>query len=171
MRITTSLDLVDYGDQGINAGIRFGLGKWPGMRIDRLMSENIFPVCSPALLTGGNPLKTPEDLIHHTLLHVTSTPDNWSMWLTAAGVKHPYPNRGPQFDMLMMATRAAMDGMGVAVVGAAMAEADLEGDRLVRPFDLAIAAEAAYYFVTPEVNAELPKVTLFRDWLQTQVSK
>jgi LysR family transcriptional regulator, glycine cleavage system transcriptional activator len=170
VRITTSLNMVDYASLGIDAGIRFGKGSWPGMRADRLMSENIFPVCSPALLEGDNALKTPADLVNHTLLHIASIPDAWSLWLTAAGVDHPDPTAGPQFEMMMMSTRAAMDGMGVAIVSEAMTEDDMTSDRLVQPFDFKLPTEAAYYFVAPEASADLPKVNVFREWLMNQVS-
>jgi LysR family transcriptional regulator, glycine cleavage system transcriptional activator len=170
VRITTSLSLVDYADQGVDAGIRFGRGHWPGMRSDRLMSENIFPVCSPELLKGEHALKSPEDLVHHTLLHISSMPDAWAQWLTAVGVDYPDPTAGPQFEMMMMSTRAAMDGMGVAIVSEAMTEDDMNSDRLIRPFDFKLPTEAAYYFVAPELTADLPKVALFRNWLKDQVA-
>ena len=170
VRITTSLSIVDYAEMGIDAGIRFGKGDWPGMRSDRMMSESYFPVCSPELLKGDNALKSPQDLVNHTLLHLDAMPDAWSLWLTAAGVDHPDPTAGPKFEILMMSTRAAMDGMGVAIVSEAMSEDDLASERLVRPFDFSLPTEAAYYFVAPEATADLPKVRLFREWLMDLVS-
>ena len=50
------------------------------------MAEDVFPVCSPALLAGDRPLEQPEDLVDHTLLHVNLYPDEWLSWLTAAGL-------------------------------------------------------------------------------------
>ena len=170
VRITTSLSIVDYAEMGIDAGIRFGKGDWPGMWSDRMMSESYFPVCSPELLKGDNALKSPQDLVNHTLLHLDAMPDAWSLWLTAAGVDHPDPTAGPKFEILMMSTRAAMDGMGVAIVSEAMSEDDLASERLVRPFDFSLPTEAAYYFVAPEATADLPKVRLFREWLMDLVS-
>ena len=32
-------------------------------------ATRFFPVCSPALLEGMHPLRGPEDLKHHTLIH------------------------------------------------------------------------------------------------------
>ena len=51
--------------------VRYGRGNWPGLRAQWLMAEDIFPVCSPALLHAEKPLRRPEDLAHHTLLHTT----------------------------------------------------------------------------------------------------
>src|SRR5215475_2878240 len=69
VRITTSTSLVDFQRDNVDAAIRYGRGKWPGVRADWLMADELFPVCSPSLLRGEKPLRCPEDLAHHTLLH------------------------------------------------------------------------------------------------------
>ncbi len=48
---------------------RYGRGHWSGLRADWLTADELFPVCSPELLKGDKPLRSPEDLAHHTLLH------------------------------------------------------------------------------------------------------
>ncbi|WP_404864717.1 LysR substrate-binding domain-containing protein, partial [Escherichia coli] len=51
------------------------------------MADELFPVCSPALLQGDKPLRCPEDLAHHTLLQASGGyDDDWRLWLTAAGL-------------------------------------------------------------------------------------
>src|SRR5712672_2502560 len=82
VRITTSTALVDFRAGDVDAAIRYGRGHWPGLRADQL-----FPVCSPALLTGNRPLRCPEDLRDHVLLHTSNIyTDDWRLWLTAAGL-------------------------------------------------------------------------------------
>src|SRR5437667_10082860 len=70
VRITTSTGLVDFRSGDVDAAIRYGRGHWPGLRAAWLMADEMFPVCSPALLTGKKPLRRPEDLadqvVHHT---------------------------------------------------------------------------------------------------------
>ncbi len=56
----------------VDAAIRYGRGQWPGVRADWLMADQLFPVCSPALLTGPRPLRCPEDLANHVLLHTSA---------------------------------------------------------------------------------------------------
>jgi LysR family glycine cleavage system transcriptional activator len=70
VRIATATRNVDFRREEIDLAIRYGRGRWPGLRADWLMNEDVFPVCSPALLAGDTPLVRPEDLAHHTLLHV-----------------------------------------------------------------------------------------------------
>src|SRR6478672_8586777 len=87
VRITTSATLVDFRDGDVDAAIRYGRGNWPGVRADWLMADEVFPVCSPALANGTKPLKCPEDLRDHVLLHTSNAnSDDWRLWLTAAGL-------------------------------------------------------------------------------------
>jgi LysR family glycine cleavage system transcriptional activator len=56
----------------VDVAIFYGRGNWPGLRVEKLYAEYLLPVCSPLLLTGDKPLKTPDDLAKHTLLHDAS---------------------------------------------------------------------------------------------------
>jgi LysR family glycine cleavage system transcriptional activator len=167
VRISTSTRLVDLQREEIDLAIRYGRGGWPDVRADWLMAEDIFPVCSPALLTGAKPLRTPADLANHTLLHVTITRDEWQLWLTAAGAPPQVSNaRGLIFDERLMALQAATDGLGVALGRRRIVEADLAAGRLVAPFGtVVVSPDAGYYLVTPQGAVEPRKVALFRTWL------
>jgi LysR family glycine cleavage system transcriptional activator len=57
VRITTSTSLVDFQRDNVDAAIRYGRGQWPGVRADWLMADEVFPVCSPALLAENKPLR------------------------------------------------------------------------------------------------------------------
>ena len=116
VRITTSAHLVDFRREQVDMAVRYGRGNWPGLRAHWLMAEDIFPVCSPALLHAEKPLRRPEDLAHHTLLHATVSREDWQLWLTAAGLPTSLATRrGLSFDQSFMAIQAAMDGLGVAL--------------------------------------------------------
>ncbi len=169
VRITASADLVDFSRDDVDMAIRYGHGDWPGLRVDRLICEDVFPVCSPSLMRGATPLRRPVDLAHHTLLHVTSYQEDWQVWLTAAGVDGVDYRRGLSFDLAFPALQAAIDGVGVALGRSTMVEADIAAGRLVVPFDVALPLQAAYYVVSPEETAERPKIKAFRDWLLSTI--
>ncbi|TGQ96303.1 transcriptional regulator, partial [Mesorhizobium sp. M1C.F.Ca.ET.204.01.1.1] len=119
-------------------GIRFGTGKYPGLAAHRLFENIIIPVCSPALLVSGPPLKEPRDLFNHTLAHIEwsrqgVTWPNWSMWMHAAGVDDFDDSRTLVFGSSTDATQAALDGNAVALADFAMVANDLSQGRLVRP--------------------------------------
>lgn len=166
VRISTSSHLVDFQREEVDMAVRYGLGSWPGLRANWLMAEDIFPVCSPSLLTGDNPLRTPADLDHHTLLHATASREDWQLWLTAAGLPVSIAaRRGLTFDQSFMTSQAAVEGLGVAMGRARLVEADIGAGRLVVPFDVVLPTDAGYYIVAPEATADTLKIALFRDWL------
>lgn len=172
VRISTTMRLVDFRQEEIDVAIRFGHGGWPGLRADWLMAEDIFPVCSPALLAGPRPLRRPEDLAQHTLLHVDTRRDEWQLWLTAAGAPAALAARPSlSFDQRLMAVQAAMDGLGVALGYQRLVEGDLAAGRLVAPFAMVAMSErpAGYYIVAPKETADMPKIARFRDWLMRSV--
>ena len=165
LRLTTTVDGLTFGQAGTDLEIRYGSGQWPGFRADRLFWEALFPVCSPALLGGDIPLACPEDLANHTLIHMIGEPENWQMWLNAAGVSGLAVGSAVQFDLHMMATRAAIEGIGVALGLSPMVDDALAEGRLVAPFEVTIPARDAHFVVTSEEAIKRREVQLFKAWL------
>jgi LysR family glycine cleavage system transcriptional activator len=166
VRLTTSAHLVDFDREEVDMAVRFGRGRWPGLRADWLMADDLFPVCSPTLLAGPNPLRRPKDLAHHTLLHTNVSREDWQLWLTAAGLPASLAaRRGLMFDQGFMAVQAAMEGLGVAMGRTHLVESDIAAGRLVAPFDIVLPQDAGYYVVAPQGTASVAKIALFRDWL------
>jgi LysR family glycine cleavage system transcriptional activator len=117
------------------------------------------------LLRSDKPLRRPEDLKDHVLLHTTSG-DDWRLWLTAAGLP-PDLSRQPgiTFDMTLMTVQAAIDGMGVAMGRTSYVQDDIAKGRLVVPFKIALPADAGFYLVSPDGRREAPKLAAFRQWI------
>ena len=160
---------VDLARDDADVALRYGPGGYKGVQVDRLFGQVNTPVCSPALLSGENPLSQPDDLRHHTLLHVDwkDAEASWRMWLLAAGLHDIDPTRGPHFTMENMAVQAALDGQGVALIGDILVADDLAAGRLVRPFDPSLSTPLtfSFYLLSAKDSAEQPKVAAFRDWL------
>ena len=166
VRITTSTGLVDFKAGDVDAAIRYGRGNWPGVRAEWLMADEVFPVCSPALLNGKRPLKCPEDLRDHVLLHTSTNNDDWRQWLTAAGLPSDISKQqGITFDLMLMTVQAAIDGIGVAMGRTSYVQDDIAKGRLVVPFKIALPSDAGFYLVSPEGAADAPKLRAFRQWL------
>ncbi len=164
VRISADDRLVDFARHDVDLAIRMGNGKWPGVEVIKLMDEDLFPVCSPRLLEGPRPLRRPEDLARHTLLHDDMRQD-WRAWLMAAGVEGVNPDRGPGYTDSSMIIQAAVEGQGVALGRSALASADLAQGRLVKPFEVALPASFAYYVALPPGALESAKVEAFVDWM------
>lgn len=164
VRISPSIELSDFQRDDVDLAVRYGKGRYEGLDSARMMTEDIFPVCSPALLSGSNALRRPADLQHHTLLHDDAHVD-WAMWLLVAGVTDVNPRQGPYFTDSAMVIQAAVAGQGVALARGALAADDIAAGRLVRPFDIVIPTDYAYYVVCPKATAHHPKIAAFREWL------
>ena len=173
VRITSSTRLVDFRRDDVDAGIRYGRGHWPGLRADWLTADELFPVCSPALLKGDRPLQSPQDLAHHTLLHSSGGyDDDWRLWLTAAGQPSDISKQpGLSFDLILMTVQAAIDGLGVAMGRTSYVEGDIAKGRLVVPFTIALPADAGFYLVSPQARAESAKLSAFRQWLLSSIQR
>jgi LysR family transcriptional regulator, glycine cleavage system transcriptional activator len=170
LRLQANDQIVDFARDNVDLAIRYGRGHYPGLAAERLMGDDYAPVSSPALLKGKHPLRKPEDLRHHVLLHEEGNEVDWRMWLMAAGVEGIDASRGPVFSHSAMAIQAAIRGEGVALGRTALIEEELATGQVVRLFDLRLKAEMAYYIVCPPRSLERPKVRAFRDWILAEAS-
>ena len=173
VRLDASLDVQDFDRDGIDISIRLGMGDYPGLYVERVFAEEVSPVCSPALLEGAKPLRTPEDLKNHRLLHVdwsksTALPPDWHMWSKAAGVEGLDVNRGLRFTIESMAIEAAINGDGVALISHSAIAKDFKAGRLVKPFDFVLKSDLAYWLVCPPAHLRRAKVRVFCEWLLAQ---
>ena len=165
VRVSTGTSLVDFSREDVDIGIRYGRGQWSNLLAERLVSEDVMPVCAPSLVKGPNGLGKPADLKRFTLLHIGAFPDDWQVWLTAAGVKGVDASRGVSFDFALAAYQAAMDGLGVALGRNPLVEPDLKAGRLVVPFEFKRSSDFAYYLVYPPEAIRRRKIKAFRDWI------
>jgi LysR family transcriptional regulator, glycine cleavage system transcriptional activator len=169
LRIVTSRVLADFEADGIDVAIRHGLGRWKGLRADRIAAVRLIPVCSKALLRGRPRPTRAKDLAALPLLHDAQRRD-WALWFHAHGV-HPIPKEaliGPSLDDQMLLIQAAASGQGVALATEVLARPELARRSLVRAIDLDWPQEFAYWLVYPDANADQPKIAAIRQWLSTQ---
>ena len=164
VRISATPTLADLEHDDVDVALRCGLGRYPGLHVEHLLSEELSPVCSPALLKGRLPLKKLEDLAHHTLLH-DEPRQEWPLWLKAAGVKGVDATRGPSFSLWELALQAAVAGQGVALGRSTLIAQYLKTRQLVRPFKISSPAQFGYYFVCLPERFKEPKISAFRSWL------
>jgi LysR family transcriptional regulator, glycine cleavage system transcriptional activator len=153
-----------------DALIRWGAGDFPGMTTTLLFKEDVFPVCSPALVGGDHPLRSVRDLARHTLLHLelssayASWP-SWADWLKAAGAPDVEARHGIWFNNMAMAIRAAVQGQGVALASFAIAADELAADRLTVPFSTSVRTPFGYYFLCRPEEASTPRIKALREFL------
>ncbi len=162
--------------QESDVAILYGHGGYDGYRADKLFAPTIAPICSPRLINGDQPLSTPQDLVHHTLVHddtgiLYDGVGFWEEWLKAAGVSGIDVDRGPHFSHAVLAIEAAADSLGVVVTIPLLAANELAVGRLVMPFKLQVPAKSAYYAVSNDAAGARPAVAAFREWLLEEAAQ
>jgi LysR family transcriptional regulator, glycine cleavage system transcriptional activator len=171
-----SRELVDLENSRVDVGIRYGSGNYPGTCCDRLFDEEIFPVYNPRLLHGRRPLNEPNDLRDYPLIHVDWTPDigrwpGWNEWLKAAGVTGINVNKGLRFSDGALSLQAAVNGQGVALASKPLALDHLAAGRVVRPFELSLTSDFAWYVACAKSRADEPDLLAFRRWLLAEAGQ
>lgn len=171
VRLETNLKPVDFVAQRIDIGVRYGTGSWTGLTADKLMSEDVFPVCSPELLQKNPCLLEPCSLAHVTLIHDLSMDGHadfptWEKWFKRVCETEVVTSRGLKINNSAAVLQAAIEGRGVALARSVMAHDDLAAGRLVRLFpEIQFTSELAYYVVYRPESAGLPRLQAFRHWL------
>jgi LysR family glycine cleavage system transcriptional activator len=175
VEISTVGDLgqpVDLTSLGVDFAIRVGISasQWTGVRCEKLVHEQMFPVCAPELLRSGHPLRTPRDIAAHTLLQVSRRAEGWPEWLAAAQAKglpccDLDPDHGPKFDTIQMAITAAIEGMGIAMGRLPLVEDHLESGALVEPFALRVTSRNAYWLLSAGAVPLTEGAATFRAWV------
>lgn len=163
---------LDLAHTGAHVAITGGnvAGEWPGLNAERLSYETFFPVCSPAIQSGPNPLNRPSDLARHTLLVVSAAPEGWAEWLAAArdvdgDVGNVTLDNALRFDNFHSSSLAAIQGIGVDLGRAPLVNQALACGDLVAPFNIRVRSTASYWLIYPDNAGDMPAFRLFRDWL------
>ncbi len=154
----------------IDVAIHYGEPSWPDGLVDRLMDEQIVPVCSPAYVTATG-MKAPSDLRNTTLLQQTTRPDAWTDVLAALKLDDINALRGPRFELYSMIIEAALANLGIGAVPRFLVEDHLASGRLVRPFDCSVRSRYTYYLVYPEAKRQLPEIQAFRRWILSEARR
>ncbi len=169
---TIRMTVVDRPDDmrhaGINIGLRYGDGTWPGLSAIRLFDVDSIPVCSADYLATAPELAGPQDLCRHTLLNLdgpTHVPEGWAWWLDAFGARLPEPSQVIGFDNYATIIQAAMNGQGVALGFSGLVDDLMERGQLIAPLAERRGRGLGVYLVIPEETPMSTSTRQFHDWL------
>jgi len=163
VRITTRPAWSTLGSGDVDAAIRYGRGLWPGLRADWLWRTSCFR-CAARRCCGQEPLRQPEDLADHVLLHSSAGNDE------TGGCGSPRRPAGQPFEATgrdlrpgFMTIQAAIDGIGVAMGRTSYVEADIARAALSSRSDR--AAGGRWLLTRCQRQGDTPKLSAFRQWL------
>jgi LysR family transcriptional regulator, glycine cleavage system transcriptional activator len=165
LRLHTGFDVVDLARDGVDCAIRHGPGGYRGLFAEILLTEELTPMCSPAIAAT---LKRPADLAGQVLLRDFGT--EWGEWLERAGLSEDDVHMGAEFLDSSVAMQAAIDGRGVILGHTALARDDLEAGRLVAPFETRVPYDCAHWFVCPAGRETEPEIRALHAWLKQEAA-
>jgi LysR family transcriptional regulator, glycine cleavage system transcriptional activator len=165
VRISSTERLVDLAGEGIDLGIRYGFGRYPGLVTEKLADDAWVVVCAPALAARAK-FRSVRELARQVLLE-DDAPDAWARWFAENGVRKAERARRTELTDSSMLIEAALRGQGVGLARWSLAVDELAAGRLLLPFPKARALPTglAYYVVAPRESLRRPVVVQFRDWL------
>ncbi|HEV8550746.1 MAG TPA: transcriptional regulator GcvA [Polyangiaceae bacterium] len=168
LRLSSSERLVDLAAEGVDIGIRYGFGRYPGLVTEKLADDAWVVVAAPSLLAKRS-LKTPRDLAAHVLLQDDS-PEAWSRWFAANGVRETPSARRNELTDSSMLIEAAVQGQGIGLARWSLALDELARGRLVLPFPKirALPTGLGYYLAAPRESLRRAAVAAFREWIRAE---
>ncbi|MHC2438445.1 transcriptional regulator GcvA [Bradyrhizobium sp. USDA 4451] len=164
LQIVTSNTLVDFSRSGIDVAVRHGLGRYPGLRSDRVVTVAMVVVAAPSLVARLGRPASPADLAGWPQVHDADR-KGWSLWFQANGIEEVRAPRGPSFDDSSLLLKAVLTGQGAGLLPAAMVASEIGSGELIQLLDTAHLEEFAYYLVCPDSRQGLPKIAVFREWI------
>ncbi len=169
IEIAASKELVELPGHRIDCAVHYGRAHygrdpWPGVHAEQLFRSTLFPVCHPTLARGDPPVRSADDLRHHTLLHDRST-DEWCHFITLSGAQAVDCFSGLLFSETTFSFDAATRGQGVAIGDDFLCAMHLIEERLFCPFGPGFPSPNAYFFLSPKDTLSAPRVKAFRMWL------
>jgi LysR family transcriptional regulator, glycine cleavage system transcriptional activator len=167
IKVETSNESVESLKDIHDVIIRGGPDTFYGYSMRPFLSEERVPVCSPALLQRL-PLRMPEDMRQHTLLHTSSLPRLWPDWLARARIPALRPAAALSFDHFYLTLQAAIDGIGIAMGPTALVSDDLAAGRLVAPFAGPRLPSRSYCTYVPDEKSADDLAAFFRSWLERE---
>jgi LysR family glycine cleavage system transcriptional activator len=167
LKIVNSGVDVDFARDPVDVAIQFGEGRWSGVRADRLLADELEPVCSPVWLEGAaGSGALPQALLTRRLLVSEPRNTDWPEWLAFTGqARAAAKAERMSFSSYVLAWQAAVDGLGLAIGYTRLLSAELGSGRLVRPFSMPLRRRKAYWLVRPGRGREPKKTAMFREWL------
>lgn len=168
LRLHAADEPVDLQAGTIDAAMRYGRGRFPGLAAEELFRDTFAPVASPRL-----ELKRADDLRRHTLIHFEwhrtdrETPV-WPRWLERAGLRGFSPKAELTFNDESHAIQAAIAGHGVALLSLQLIADELASGALVQPFGPVLPGYRCY-LVYPEAAAKSEKIAAVRRWIRGEL--
>lgn len=171
LRLTTMVDLPDFGRDDIDMSVQWGYGRWGDYETTLLVPDPKIICCTPSI---GEKIKSAQDLTQFTLLDAVKSKRLWPDILRHLQVEKTDGDRSIGFDDAATMRRATLQGIGVGLVSVIDAEEDLRSGSLVAPLGrdaltgMKPEEVPGFYLVVPKGHLRVKAVAALHRWLTQQ---
>ncbi len=170
LEISASNGLIDFAHSDTDMAVYFGDGHWDNVECHFLKRSALIPVCAPSLLKR-HPIHTPEDITHHTLLHVNKRQDEWRDWFNAAETEMTERRKGLYLSSGLLTSQAAARGLGVALTDVSLVSEEIKNGQLVAPLDIPLELPKSFYLVYRKNRPLTSAMRQFKDWIMEEMAE
>ncbi|MBY5528908.1 LysR substrate-binding domain-containing protein [Rhizobium leguminosarum] len=167
LRLDATTNLVNPALSDVDIGIRVGTGKWPDVKAELLLEQEVFPVCSPEMAAK---LKEPADILELPAIIDGHAMFTWEVWMREVGLSGATLSTRHVFNDASLCLDAAIAGQGVMLAWQTLAAFALAEGRLAAPFGIRAPTGFGHYFVTAEGTREPKKVKDFKAWIREEMA-
>jgi len=133
--------------------------------VEELFPISYVPACNKKLYkklkaTGLEALRNTPLILHR------ARPWSWHQWAEQTDVDNFDPKQIIQFDSMFGVTRAAQQGMGIALVPLPISKTWFSEQLLVKLFDEELNTNDRYYLISHENIENKPELSLFAHWVK-----
>lgn len=150
--------------------IRHGVGPWPGRVCTPLFGQRILLVAAPAFLERMGGLTSAADMQKMSYLQHFQMPTYWAEFTEAHGLRGALPAHTMRYGYQSVVIRAAMSGLGVALVPACFVREELASGALLNPLGLGFESALRFWLTVPEDQDLRPEVATFADWIRAEAA-
>jgi LysR family glycine cleavage system transcriptional activator len=162
----------DYRRADVELRIRYGFGAWQDEAAQLLLTETIYPVCSPRF-AAAHAGTLASDIPSLPLLHVEWVDRDWTDWdelLRRAGISHGTLSGG-RFNNFAITLQATQDDQGIAVGWHRLVKPMIDDGKLVRFTDLCLPAPGSYYLTWNDNRTMSPAAKTLQNWLINEAAR
>lgn len=160
---------VDLSTGVIDIAIRYGQGRYHGMKSTLLLQDRFAPVASPTLGVASTADLSRRPLIHFDWDQPLPVDLTWAAWVRAAQLPELNTEAGTRYSDESHAIQAAVAGQGVALLSLVLIEQELKLGVLESRLQPVLDG-LAYYIVRPERSLPDSSAALVEAWLIEQAS-
>ena len=174
IRLLVSDQNIDFNQEDVDLGVRYGNGDWNDLDAMPLFQEKIFPVCSPGYLKTRQAPQSVCDILSEELINLDGAYDlqtGWVNWFEANKVSPDNLSYSLSVNTYTNLVQAALDGQGIALLGPPLIEQQLTDGTLVKILRSASVERRSFYVVTPKQVKTSVEIEIFIAWIRQEAAQ